>query len=47
MGQRDLAAEAINAEHAVGIAAIGEVVRQRRVGVDVIRCDGRDDGTNF
>ena len=47
MGQRDLTAEAINAEHAVGVAAVSKVVRQRWVGINIVSRDGRNDSTNF
>ena len=47
LGQCDFAAEPVDAEHAVRIAAIRKVVRQRRVGVDVVGRDGGDDRADF
>lgn len=47
LGQRNLPAEAIDAEHPIGIAAVGEIVRQCRVGIDVVGRDGRDNRSHF
>ena len=47
LSQRDFATESVDAEHSIGIAAVGKIVRQRRVRIDVVGCDRRNDSSHF
>lgn len=47
LGQRDLPAETVDAKHPIGIAAVGEIVRQCRVGIDVVGRNGSNNRSHF